>query len=118
MDKQPKRTTTIRTAKAGRPGEAWVEIREFQKGDPAYQTTVNGKPASQGLSLADIRKDFGGKDEGYYQDVTGAQHFISLAAWKDANPDATYLNMRFYFKPDVYPQPGDPDYIAPPEREP
>ncbi|QBD78647.1 hypothetical protein EPA93_22710 [Ktedonosporobacter rubrisoli] len=74
-------------------GNVTVHIVAFQKGDPRYQF-ASGK-GDKGLSIAQLRKRFGG-DEGEIPDpYSGQMHPISLKPWADKDPEKTFLHISF-----------------------
>ena len=74
-------------------GNVIVRIVAFQKGDPRYQA-ANGK-GERGLSVAQLRKRFGG-DEGEIPDpIYGQMHHISLKQWANEDPETTFLRISF-----------------------
>ncbi len=74
-------------------GNVTVRIVGFQKGDPRYQL-ASGK-GDKGLSIAQLRKRFGG-DEGEISDpYHGHLHHISLKPWANKDPEKTFLYISF-----------------------
>ncbi len=74
-------------------GNVIVRITAFQKDDPRYQL-ASGK-GNKGLSIAQLRKRFGG-DEGEIPDpYLGHMHHISLKPWANEDPEKTFLQISF-----------------------
>ncbi len=75
------------------PGNVTVHIVAFQRDDPRYQL-ASGK-GNKGLSIAQLRKRFGG-DEGEIPDpYHGDMHHISLKPWANEDPEKTFLHISF-----------------------
>src|SRR5262245_21264401 len=82
-------------------GTHTIEVFEVTPGDPkAMQWAMpDGTSAVVGVPLREIRKKLGG-DEGYWTNpADGAPMKVSLAQWKDRDPDTTLLFVRIVSNP-------------------
>ena len=97
------------------PGKVVMEIKAFQKGDPNFQVEVNNLLQDRGVSIAQLRESFGGKDEGYLEDgFKHEKHPISLCQWEKADAETTFLNIGWHYVFDESLLPDHPAYPTPP----
>lgn len=85
------------------PGRWEVLLEEVARGE-AEQTLSDGTRRLPGQTLAELRSRLGG-DEGELGDPRHGRHRVSLARWRDADPQ-TRLRVSFIFTPDR-PLPAD-----------
>jgi hypothetical protein len=99
------------------PVEFKLQVVAFNADDASHPTVTMGdgsvRPA--GLSIAELRKRFGG-DEGEVRDLSGKTHFVSLKPWADSDPDKTFIIISFQYKGDLKPE-DDPVIRALEEEE-
>jgi hypothetical protein len=82
----------------GVPGKISLTVEALKGGDPKLKAP-NGD--TQAVSLSEIRKTFGGKNEGVLRDpFHGLEHYISLKQWDKEDPENTFIRIEFKFKPD------------------
>lgn len=72
------------------PGTWTVEIVEVQPEDMRYL---------QSQTLADLRTQLSGKDEGYLSRPDGKPHWVSLKQWANRDSHTTRLEVQFKFVP-------------------
>lgn len=71
-----------------------VEVREVNLGDPSARLSMpDGSSATIGISLRQLRERFGG-DEGYLNEPATGRVHVSLAEWKNRDPDTTFLHIK------------------------
>lgn len=100
------------------PGTVDAYVRVYQEGDPSLRRELpDGRViANPGMTLAEFRQLLGG-DEGYLTDPAyrGEKHFVSVAAYKDADPQKTRVTFGFRFIPKK-PIPEEFKGLVPPDR--
>lgn len=84
----------------GVAGSIKIKATAVDKNDPRRHHNINGRDIYHGEPIANIRKRFGGKDEGELSDpFQGKKHLFSLKPWAGHNPDTTFLIIEFFFIP-------------------
>jgi hypothetical protein len=87
----------------GSPGTFTIRIETFQKNSPPSKVSAQiAEGIATPLSLAEFRKTYGvGGDEIEFTDpMVHQKHRISLKPFRNDDPENTFLNFKFEFKPD------------------
>jgi hypothetical protein len=84
------------------PDSVRLHIQEVQRDAaamPAASTESTGvdSPPTRGTSLRTLRERLGG-DEGTILGPEGKPHSISLKQWANADPDETFISVRFSYQ--------------------
>jgi hypothetical protein len=82
------------------PGQLTLQVQPFEAADTRFQRRLpDGRVLQHGASLGTLRTLFDG-DRGVIVDpALGQAHVIDLTSWTAADPEQTYLNIAFYFRP-------------------
>jgi hypothetical protein len=85
----------------GVAGKVTIRATAVSEDDPARQTNSKDPKTYFGAPISNLKKKFGGKDEGYLTDpFKGDKHFFSLKPWQHYDPDTTFLIIDYIWTPD------------------
>lgn len=68
---------------------AILQVEEVVAGDSSGQDTLGTQ------TIAELRRAFGGRDEGYVGSPFGSKHRLSLQPWAGQDPERTRLAFSF-----------------------
>lgn len=85
--------TASATSTRKQGGKVGVNVLAFHANDPRNQRPDGAGPL--GVTLAQLRRQFGGDEFLLADPFHGEEHRISLKQWRDADPDNTYVKIEF-----------------------